>query len=396
MTTVFAALVLSSMLILIFSFLSASKTMAEKTMAKAYIHSASRSVLSEYNVLLKTKYNLFATDVNKLGLRQRAGYYLDYNFYIQRLIDLQMERLSMEFDDYALTNLNVFEEELEKIIIFPPSWENMPEDLPFENPFGDQLFSNLPSKGQANSLLNIESLKMLLSNPGSGLDQGKGKYARCKYILDYFNYFKRKNQINYTFFSNEAEYILYGKFSDLENLARFKIDFIAIRGILNIMHIKSDSEKMEKLSLTANLLTPGPEAEATLLLLMTAWASAEAINDWRLLESGCGVEAVKGKNDWAINLNSVIKSLFQTDSEEPESINSFIKPERESDFKYENYLKIFLLCQKRESQILRILDLIEINIKCLQEETFNIRECYTGFSYIISINGKGYNGEEKY
>lgn len=64
MISVFLILVLASMIGAMLMFVGAAINQAEQVLCKEYIHLAGRSLLSEYHIPLKERYNLFATDLN--------------------------------------------------------------------------------------------------------------------------------------------------------------------------------------------------------------------------------------------------------------------------------------------------------------------------------------------
>ena len=48
---------------------------------------------------------------------------------------------------------------------------------------------------------------------------------------------------------------------------------------------------------------------------------------------------------------------------------------------YEDYLFLLLCFKDRESKLIRIMDLIQLNIKGQADEHFDMSRCYAGFSF---------------
>ena len=63
---------------------------------------------------------------------------------------------------------------------------------------------------------------------------------------------------------------------------------------------------------------------------------------------------------------------------------------------YGDHLMVLLYISDRETQLLRMLDLIQINLKGGYYEGFLISEHYFGFSLSAAYDGKDYRYEQKY
>ena len=388
MTTIFVLIILTSMVALIFAFIHGASLMAEKSMARGIVHLASRSVLSEYNMSLKNRYNIFATDLDYREMEGRLRFYLECNLSSEGLIPMEVENIQINLNEYSLACIDNLEKQIIEAAIFPPVSRNQDLQYDFNRGAAQTAINNsLPSQGHGPYFFNIDLLKINSLSFKDLLKSGGTKVLVNEYIIKYFNYYERENTLPMCYFSNEVEYILYGKSDDNANLQRYKIDFIAFRALLNIAHIKSDSRKMEALLIAAAALTPGPEAPITQLLLAGAWATAEAYNDWKLIINGHGVPIIKGIDDWAITFEQIDKIG---------TFNECIEPKGKSNFKYVDYLRLFLFAEKREVQLLRAMDIVQINMAGLQNPSFLIKDHYVGFELSTRINGKNYHGEEEY
>lgn len=181
------------------------------------------------------------------------------------------------------------------------------------------------------------------------------------------------------FFNNEVEYVLFGDKNDQVNYDKFKINFLILRASLNMLHIYSNAQKRSEVAALAAGITPGPWALCTELIIATAWASVEAENDLKLLEAGDRIVLVKNEKDWAIGLESLLNLR---------SIKAIVPKDSKRGLLYQDYLRLFLILEPRENKILRIMDLIQLNIKGSVDESFNIKDYYCGFAYHAFITKK--------
>jgi len=387
MISVFLILAFASMIGAMLMFVGAAINQAEQALCKEYIHLAGRSLLSEYHISLKERYSLFATDLDLHQQEHALTFYLTENFRKQHTLPLNLDALEMSLHEFSLGNIDVLEHQISEAAAYPPTYNRRETTENFQAlPLETTGWGILPSKGHSGYSLNLTQLKEYFMGDATNPLNGSALF-RLHYIQKYFNHNRRTTWIPNSHFQNEAEYILYGLPSDDGNLRRFQRDFTALRTLLNLAHIKSDPKKMKTLSVAASILTPGPKAIVTQLALAGIWAGFEANNDWKLLVDGKGVEPMKGEEHWALSFDSI-----STNRE----AGNYVSPRKESPVGYEKYLNVFLLLQNREIQLLRILDIIQINLCCITKSHFLIQECYTGFSYEITINGVEYVGTETY
>jgi hypothetical protein len=226
----------------------------------------------------------------------------------------------------------------------------------------------------ASGTLNLEAL-MKLENV---LINGINTIQVNNYIVKYMSN-NQNNSNESRFFKNEVEYILYGNKSDAKNYDSFKVNYLAVRVGLNLIHIFSSTEKRNQIVAIANGITPGPWSLCTELVIATAWATVEAENDLKLVEAGKRVALIKNEGNWAIDVYSLLKG----------TINQAIIPtDSEKGLNYADYLQLFLLFEPREIKLLRCLDIIQINMKGNYSKDFSIKDYYCGFGYHAFISKK--------
>lgn len=210
-----------------------------------------------------------------------------------------------------------------------------------------------------------------------------------QYILNYFDYKTKEGESKPSFFKNEVEYILYGGVDDKNNGRRFVVDLVALRTALNMAHIYGDSVKRNLVTELSLAMTGGTVASIPVqLAITTAWAMAESLNDLKVLNEGGEIPLIKKNEDWAISFEGLINGTIQDEGIKKES-NTV------GNLSYSGYLNLFLVLMNKEVKYLRMLDLIQINMKGRYNGAFNIKECYTGIqtkaeltSYLFFTNRK--------
>lgn len=209
-----------------------------------------------------------------------------------------------------------------------------------------------------------------------------GSMAERVLIDEYCGYFfpnvLEENSRNIAY---EMEYLLQGRNTDQENLEAVLRELLLVRQGLNLIHILSDGEKREQARALALVITGGvglaPLADIAACLIMGVWALGEAIQDLRILMSGGKVPLWKQKRDWNISLEEL---LDMGGGKMPDTAQNH---DGQQGFAYEGYLKLLLLKEKPEVKHMRMLDLMERNIR-QTEPGFSMDHC----AYYVDIRGK--------
>lgn len=74
----------------------------------------------------------------------------------------------------------------------------------------------------------------------------------------------------------------------------------------------------------------------------------------------------------------------------------YITPVDTSGLSYKEYLGLFLTMTPTETKIKRCKDIIQLNVQGAFDDTFLIKNCYTGLLYGANINGREYQYVQKY
>ena len=139
---------------------------------------------------------------------------------------------------------------------------------------------------------------------------------------------------------------------------------------------------------------------ATQKALQLGWAACESVNDYNLLINGKKVPIYKDKGSWALDLESVIKGGIHEHEEgdEPEIKDEVpcVDPGNEHGEKYEDYLKAMLFLMDEDVLLLRMMDVMQINMRYCHYADFRIREYNTGLKVVFDVNGGKYEMERTY
>ncbi len=207
----------------------------------------------------------------------------------------------------------------------------------------------------------------------------KDEFLINEYIMNYFQNHLHSDIQDDTFYGNEVEYVLYGEMSDEDNFEHTRKAIILLRTALNAAYIYGDAEKSAAVIEAAQVLTPGPFAVLTQLLLANAWSAVEAENDMKNLLSGNGVPIIKDDITWMTDLDSIVSGNMNHD---------YLEIPKGSSMNYGNYLRVLLMTQAVDEKLYRVLDLIQINMKGDSREEFTVSDHYIGLSMDVSYSKK--------
>jgi hypothetical protein len=217
------------------------------------------------------------------------------------------------------------------------------------------------------------------------------------------------------FFRNEVEYVIVGNYDDGENYSSVIDHLKELRLALNKNTLMTDSDMIKKVNsvcqMVESLVPADPWAPFIRDLVIAAWCAIETNNDIELIESGGKVPIYKKSNNWATNSVGISTAIeiSALSGHSPGNINGIIvqalyesrnnhavKPITTEGFNYIDYLRLYLYYTPKDVKLLRIMDLIQLNMKISYYADFLIREHYTGFRYQVVMNKDTYSYEQKY
>ena len=415
--SVFLMMILASMILVTGLFVHAASRTAGRSYTDAVLELAGRSILSEYDIPLQERYGIFAVQAEQSQMEAKLKYYADYSFhnnYLKELtrgrkyldpLKLDMESVYVDLKGYSITNTELFEkqilEHMKKGIV-----KNLLDadegaalkrlDIELKN---QQVINSLPSHGYSVNAPDIGQLvREGIPSIESIRDSGSNNFLVNEYIMGCFRNHNGGKETRDTFFLNEVEYILSGKFSDQKNYKDVRGELLLMRVGLNSLHIFSDPVKRNEVTSLASLLTPGPGALVTEALIVAAWAAAEAENDIRRLEDGKEAALLKTRDQWALDLERAVKYNEKNPDEiEPKKESGgYAEPRLKNGNDYEEYLRILLFLENREIKLLRCMDLIQLNMKGSYRKDFDLKGYYGGFQFEAVVQGKTHSYIQKY
>lgn len=385
-TAVFLTIIAGAVLSCVIVFIQLAASAASVSYCGNLFNLAGRSVLSEFDLELKSRYGIIAFSRDGSSIAEEIKKYVKYTVTDDRYI--RLGEVSVDLKDYCLMDCEIFEEQVTDSVNFKNLIVEEETGGPVET--GERTLRNsktinaLPSKG----MTDTPSVHALVSNIKNltGISQlwknGSREYLTTVYIFSVFKSGMSPADEENSFFRNEIEYIIEGKKSDAANRSAVRADLLKLRTLLNSIYIYSSPKMMKEALLLAETITPGPEAVITQAALIAAWAAMEAELDIKTLDEGGKVPVFKDPSSWKTDINGKVaagKGEFE-----------------ERGYDYEGYLKILLTSLKKEVRLTRMMDLIQINLQGTYSEDFYIKDCYRGFKFEAQVNGRKMKYDEKY
>ena len=391
--TVFICVFFVSLVWLILIFAGVSKEKAAAGSTRALCSLWADSVLAEYDLNLQGRYQLFGFYGYPAEVKEKLAFYAKDSFDRKKYIDYQVKSCSLY--DYSLVNTDVFARQIEAAgkLAFTEKFQKPERTItPVHDYTGPSaasaVFEDLPSEGSGKgySLSAVKNLLSSASSIGEALEKSGENWHVNQYIFAYFKDAADDKGLGPTYLNGEIEYIICGKKSDSANQRALKRRIVALREAMNLAYLLKDSVKSNEALLAAELLTPGPAALVTQKALLSAWALAESYNDYQLLVHGKKVPVMKSEQNWAVDLESVIAN--QTDG--------YIDTGADTGETYGDYLRLFTYTMDAQVRLLRMMDLIQINMRRFYYEDFLLREYNGGLAFVMTVNGKDYETERAY
>lgn len=395
--TVFVCLFFVTMVSMIFAFIDASRKMAVNSSAEALCSLWAESVLAEYDLNLQRRYNVFGFYGYPKDVTDKLDYYAEGSFQGKKYIKYGGSSCSLY--DYALTDVDLLSGQLVKAgkLAFTEKFIEPEKEVvrvtragasdAAENP-GRNLFDDLPSAGSSRgfSVSAVKDVISGISSLGDVIKTGSDSFFINQYIFAYFKDASGGKDLGETYFSREIEYIICGKQSDEANERSIRSKIVALREGINYLCISRSASMRAQVMAAAQLLTPGPAAAVTEQALMAAWALAESVNDYKLLTAGHRTPLVKTERLWATDLDSVVANR------EEDCIFTGIDEGED----YSDYLRLFTYTMDSRVRVLRIMDLIQINMRYLYYDSFLLREYNGGVRFVMKVNGVEHEMVKKY
>lgn len=306
---------------------------------------ACRSVLSEYDLRLKNNYGIFAFRGGNKYIEDKLRYYFKYADENSNIMFSAMpQKISADTKSFEISDVDNFEKQIieaAKYNVFNLEL-GLPEKIPkreYAELNSYAVIEGVPSAGFTEKALNLDfpdltcdGLKDLIARTGN-------TFITNKYAFSVFNCKTKQIENRNSYFRFEIEYLICGRFADAGNLDKIVKYLVTLRTPVNIAKIYADPARSSAALAEAEAIAPGPGASAMQLVIITEWAVEDAKADAKNLING----------------------------------------EKADGLSYEDYLAIFLSLQDRETKLLRMMDLIQINMRKEYYNGFLLKEHFCGF-----------------
>lgn len=424
-----------ALLLMIVASIGISRALLVKSECNTFGAVWAKAILSEYDVHLFEDYKILGYHGNEIEVEDRLNYYLSYS--AKGKLDASIGKAQAELGGYELRDPDNFKKAIKngipnaavasvlkgegrkaRRIDADPGEGKAANDGGADTVGADRKIANtlvldtLPSKGVANTIDVKDIISTLKGgNPIKGIsDKVTGNFTAFAFIHKYLNSHTKTAVDKPSYFTNEWEYIISGKPDDERNYKKCKRMIFLIRNGLNLTYLAKDPMKMEAITAASQIITPGPLGALTQTTIMEIWAGIESEYDVQDLIEGGRVPLIKDPTTWKTDIGAVFdceKFAQRLDNESKKNLagkrkelsevgaaNKIEAAKEGND--YEDYLMFLMLGLNENTRMLRLMDIVQINMKYRYYEDFNLAEYYSGVKFALEVNGRDYSISDEY
>ncbi|MCQ2547414.1 MAG: DUF5702 domain-containing protein [Clostridia bacterium] len=390
--TVFLSLMFIALMIFVIAVIGAARDKLVDGEASSLNDIWSDSILGEFDRNLYKRYDLLAFQGFNKEIEKELDYYGSCTFSSKSYADFDGYKVGL--NAYSLGKIENFNASVKhactdlKLTKLLNSSEKTSDDVVQRSINNQKIIKALPSNGEGN-VTNGAITSLFEKNKTDVLGNMGNKSYLLIYATRYFNNYTNGKVNKGSYFRNELEYILSGKMSDKKNLDAFKDKFLLVRIAMNSAYLWSDKEKMAAVDVIAATLSAATaETSFTAIRagLVELWASLEAENDWKRIKKGKKVPIRKSDDTWA--LDSSVLEDGEADGVADSEVNKGLN--------YTEYLQLMISAINTDTLSLRMMDLIQIDMRYKYYSAFVIGEYNVGIDCSMRVNGKDYEIEKAY
>ncbi len=387
---VMTAMLISAMIPVMGIFFFHTKEKAIDGSVHALLNLWNQSVMGEYNRDLLQAYGIYGYRGYDKKVKDKLRDYMDYSFKDSE--NIKVEGVKILLRNHRLADYEKFKKQLvelgqitlagdlsSKIGIGKRQEKKIIDRLEESNRYiiNEEVLQYLPSYGHFGSF-SFSEVKNLKSIDNIA-KRGSDAYFIHKYI---FQYLEEEDG----YFKFAPEYVICGNKSDTDNLNGVKWRIIGIREIFNAIYLYNSPDKISAIVAAAQIISPGIGGEAAKHGIVATWAYLESTNDYKLLIKGKKVPLFKDDISWATEPKHVIERIF----------GILIDKDNKNGNTYDDYLKLLLFLTDERTKVLRIMDLIQINMQFRFDKDFMLEEHFNGITSVIKINGRVHEVKKEY
>ena len=385
----------------------------------------SKAILSEYDVHLLEDYSIMAYFGNDSDVSRKINNYIEYSS--KNKLDEKIRGANADLTGYELGDPDNFRKALKLGFSMSATDELISgrgrtyRGLDGSEGYEEEgrvinnrvVLDTLPSGG-AGGCISADTLTEKAKSVGDENSVKESLLGASAEILlverSFDNHVSKADESDH-FFVNEWEYIIKGSNDDEVNYRACRKRLFVARNALNLLALYKDEAKVEAIGAVAEAITPGPLGLATQLLIAEAWAALETEEDLDDLYSDRRVPVIKTPDQWKTSLKSVVdskelekelddgsKELLSEKKEEISEIGKGLETVKQfkDGLNYDEYLMIMILAMNENTRLLRIMDLVQINMKYRYYKDFNLMEYYIGTRFTIDEGIRSHVFEESY
>ena len=422
---VMLAIIFTGFALCIAGAIGVSRRLVVSSECEAFGRLWSKSVLSEYDVHLLDDFSIMAYFGNDSEVSSKLDSYLDYS--LRGRLDAHIQGANADLTGYELGDPANFREALrlssggmavsELILGRGRTYRGLDtgegydeEGRVIRDPV---VLDTLPSHGtggsvsgetlaeQARQAGSESGISAMLSNAGAEILL----LGKC-----FDNHVTTPDDKDHLLV-NEWEYVIKGSPDDEANYRAVRRRLFIARNVLNLAALYKDPVKVEAVITIAEMITPGPLGTLTQVLIAEAWAALETESDLEELYHDRRVPVLKGPDEWKTDITTLLgskllrsklddgsKELLEEGRGELSGLSGDIHTVAQfsEGLNYDEYLMLMILSLNDSVRLLRIMDLVQIDMKYRYYADFNMMEYYTGVRFTIEANGKSHEFEDSY
>jgi hypothetical protein len=401
-----------------------SRQLVVKSQSEVFGSMWARAVLAEYDRNLFDEYGLLAYQGLDSDVDRKLEFYQSYS--MSGGLSASIEGASSDLTEFRMNDPANFRKAMKDSFAAEAADSVLSSKKRIERTdrsgeprrIGNRVVLHTLPSGGISSTIDVDHVTEQLRN-GRLLEMaketGKGTAVEIlfikKYLPNYMTYVEKDD----TFLKNEWEYIVRGSPDDEVNFKACRRRIFLIRNALNLASLLKDPQKMELITSVSQAVMPGPGGAVIQAALTEGWAALEAKHDVDELIDGGRVPLIKTPETWETDLGMLLDSDELAGKLDDEAAEQLKKKRKKGDLEefeeassgnpaeeaaegqnYEDYIMFLVLSTDEQLRLLRIMDLVQIDMKYRYYDDFDLGEYNCGVKFRVKANGRRYEIKDVY